>query len=223
MESLISLPSKQILRQYRRLRAHLQQLNKELVGQIPRQAIMDVAARLGIRRGDTLVFDHADQSSVLMDCCLFDWINGGLNLVQRYHGQHPAVVGTLDADARDAQLAAEFHILVVGEPVRGLGVQVEDYLTRQPQFLIDEGFSRTVAARPDLCLASRIMPAYGHSMTTGAALPMSPEAVEAMVARMAAEGKLLNPDRTPRNPHSFALAVVRHALRTGAMDHVRYA
>ncbi len=45
---------------------------------------------IGILRKGVLVFDNEDMTSMLMDCCLYDWIKGGKNIVQRYSEQHPA-------------------------------------------------------------------------------------------------------------------------------------
>jgi hypothetical protein len=38
-----------------------------------------------------------DVSSVLQDCCLYDWFEDGRNLVQRYAEAHPANPETEEA------------------------------------------------------------------------------------------------------------------------------
>ena len=59
-------------------------LNHKIIKTIPRQATTRSGDALGIRRNGVLVFDNEDRTSVVMDCCLYDWYENGKNLVQRY-------------------------------------------------------------------------------------------------------------------------------------------
>ena len=54
----------------------------------------EVGDAIGIRHNGVLVFASEDMSSVLMDCCLYDWFEHGRNVVQRYSEAHPAKPGT---------------------------------------------------------------------------------------------------------------------------------
>jgi hypothetical protein len=51
--------------------------------------MQEIGGALGIMRENTLILDTMDVSSVLMDSCLFDWIKGGKNLVEKYVEAHP--------------------------------------------------------------------------------------------------------------------------------------
>jgi hypothetical protein len=56
---------------------------------IPRQAYDEIGDALGIRRNGILIFDSEDMTSVMMDCCLYDWYENGKNLIQRNAETHP--------------------------------------------------------------------------------------------------------------------------------------
>lgn len=58
-------------------------LNHKIIKTIPRQAYDEIGDAFGIRRSGVLVFDNEDITSVVMDCCLYDWYENGKNLVQR--------------------------------------------------------------------------------------------------------------------------------------------
>src|SRR5438067_884635 len=69
------------------------ELNHRSIKTIPRQDYEEIGDALGIRRNGVLVFGSEDMSSVMMDCCLYDWYGNGKNLIQRYAETHPAVPG----------------------------------------------------------------------------------------------------------------------------------
>uniref|UniRef100_Q021W5 Uncharacterized protein n=1 Tax=Solibacter usitatus (strain Ellin6076) TaxID=234267 RepID=Q021W5_SOLUE len=66
-----------------RLRAASRALNSKLVKTIPREAYEDIGTALGIMRNGVLVFDNEAETSVMADCCLYEWYEDGENLVQR--------------------------------------------------------------------------------------------------------------------------------------------
>ena len=82
-------PTRQDVERYRSLRALSMALNHRIIKTIPRQAYDEIGDALGIRRNGVLVFDSEDMTSVMMDCCLYDWFENGKNLVQRYAETHP--------------------------------------------------------------------------------------------------------------------------------------
>lgn len=83
-------PTRQDVERYRSLRSLSMELNHRIIKTIPRQAYDEIGDALGIRRNDVLIFDSEDMTSVMMDCCLYDWYENGKNLVQRYAEAHPA-------------------------------------------------------------------------------------------------------------------------------------
>ena len=61
-----------------------------MVKTIPRQAFLDVGEAIGILHDGQLVLDTEDVSGVVSDCCLYEWFEGGRNLVQRYAEKIPS-------------------------------------------------------------------------------------------------------------------------------------
>jgi len=68
----------------------------------PREAIQQVAETLGRLHQGVLVFDSVDESSVLMDCGLFDWIREGKTFIEQYVENHPPVPGTAEHELLEA-------------------------------------------------------------------------------------------------------------------------
>jgi hypothetical protein len=99
-------PTRQDVERYRSLRALGMALNHRLIKTIPQQAYDQIGDALGIRRNGVLVFDSQDMTSVMMDCCLYDWYENGKNLVQRFAETHPATPGTDESHLLQACLQA---------------------------------------------------------------------------------------------------------------------
>src|SRR5437660_253720 len=73
------IPSGTDIERYRRLRRLAAELNQKIIETVPKQAMHEVGRAIGILQRGTLVFETEDETSVLMDCCLYDWIEGGKN------------------------------------------------------------------------------------------------------------------------------------------------
>jgi hypothetical protein len=95
------------------------ELNHRILKTIPRQALDEIGDALGIRRHGVLAFDSEDMTSVMTDCCLYDWYEKGKNLVQRYAEPHPATPGTNESYLLQAYLHAKYRILMVQSAVPG--------------------------------------------------------------------------------------------------------
>jgi hypothetical protein len=201
---------------YRKLRAAATALNHRIIDTIPRRTIGEVADAIGISHNGVLVLDTEDVSSVLMDCCLYDWYENGKNVVERYAETHPEPPGTDEGFLLSAYLQAKYRILVVRSTVRGAGLHCHDVLNREELFLMDIALSQT--ASRDVALATRTIPLGGYSMTGGAGLPVaSREASLRVLERLEME--------TPKalcEPGGLALSIVRVCLAAGASHHVRY-
>src|SRR6266480_2991121 len=88
------IPSPADVERYKRLRGLARDLNHRIVQTIPREAIPQVAEAIGVLHGGVLVLESEEESNVLMDCCLYDWIPEGKNLVEKYAENHPPAPGT---------------------------------------------------------------------------------------------------------------------------------
>lgn len=114
-----------------------------MVKTIPRRAFDEIGDALGILRNGVLVFDSEDMTSVLADCCLYDWYEDGKNLIQRYAETHPARPGTDESYLLQAYLQAEYRILVPQSAVPGAGLHCHDVLNGGELFLMDLAFSQS--------------------------------------------------------------------------------
>ena len=98
-------PTRQDVERYRSLRALSMALNHKIIKTIPRQAYDEIGDALGIRRHGVLEFDSEDMTSVMMDCCLYDWYENGKNLIQRYadtrNGREPRLAGLPPSEVSD--------------------------------------------------------------------------------------------------------------------------
>ncbi|MGA7240728.1 MAG: hypothetical protein WBY44_33900 [Bryobacteraceae bacterium] len=210
-------PTPRDVERYRRLRAVSVALNHKIVKTIPRQAYDDIGDALGIRRNGVLVFDSEDMTSVMSDCCLYDWYENGKNLVQRYAEAHPALEETEESYLLQACLQAQYRVLVADSVVPGAGIHCHDVLNGGGLFLMDLAISQGVT-NSNVALATRTIPLGEYWMTGGAGLPINSQesAVDALRQIARDLGK------PPQGARGVALTVARACLAAGAASHVRY-
>jgi hypothetical protein len=193
-------------------------LNHRMVKTIPRQAFDEVGEAIGILRNGVLEFESADMSSVLMDCCLYDWFRSGKNVVQRYSETHPTQPGTDEQYLLSAYLQAKYRVLVVQSAVTGAGLHCQDVLNNEELFLMDLGLSQS-AKGGNAALATRTIPLGEYWMTTGAGLPMkSKKAALDALGRIASRKQ-----ESCEGSGNVVLWIVRACLAAGAAGYVTYA
>jgi hypothetical protein len=210
-------PARQDVERYRSLRALSTKLTGRMVKTIPRKALDDIGDALGIRQNDVLIFETEDMTSVLMDCCLYDWYEDGKNLVQRYAETHPAAPGTDEGYLMHAYLRAKYRILLAQSVLPGAGLHCQDLLNGGELFLMDLGLSQTVPRAATL--ATRTIPLGEFWMTGGAGLPIDAEADILAASRQIKNdcGHLLE------GPAKLSLPIIRACLTAGAAGRVMYA
>jgi hypothetical protein len=215
-------PTPSDIEQYMRLRTAGRGLTSRILDTMPRRAVEAIGRELGVLRDDTLILDSEDMLGVIMDCCLFDWVEEGQNLVERYAEQHPPPPETDEAVLLEAMRRARYRILAPQSLVPGAGVRCEDVVTREPLFLMDILFSRS----PDLtqyALATRTFPFGEYWTTDGAGLPITRSTAASTIRRLARKGLLVVPETGDgAGTHRMAIAIVRACLRHGAARHIRY-
>ncbi len=204
---------------YKKLRSAATELSRRIVKTIPRKALYEIGEALGILREGVMVFDTEDVTSVLMDCCLYDWLEEGKNLVEKYAESHVPAPGSDEYALLRAYQKARYRIVLPKAYLPGAGVHVVDVLSGEQFFLMDIHLSGNSFAGP-LALATRTIPLEGYWITGGAPLVMDAEAAELAVHRLE-KAKLVLRDRIV-DPHKMALIVVRACLETGAAEHVRF-
>ncbi len=220
MENIPSITPSDIER-YHRVRALSRQLSNAMVKTIPRAAMLETARAVGMERDGMLVFDSMDLTSVLMDSCLFDWLEHGKNLVGKYIEAHPATPGTDEHLLLQAYTRARYRILVPTAVLPGAAIYCLDTLFGERLLLMDIALSQSLASGDLILLATRTIPLGRYWMTTGAPLPIGDRRTGEVILRKLKEEKLLE-DTSPAGEHKLALAVIRACLVCGAGEHVRY-
>jgi len=212
------VPTAGEVRRYRRLRMAGRRLSNKIVKTIPERALDDVGGALGMLDRRTFVFDSEAEVNVFTDCCLYDWVEGGANLVERYAAEGPPPANADEREALDAMTRARYTILELDGSVPRKGVRAIDLRTGERLFVIDINLSLCREWSGE-CLAARLLPFGRFWMTSGAALPLAPGFPEAVMLASA----MSDPDhleagdilRLLDDPVGV-LALVRCALETGS-------
>lgn len=214
-------PTRADVERYMRLREAAGRLANEMLSTIPKRAMDDIGEALGIVRGNTFIFDSEEISDVFTDCCLYDWIDGGRNLVRRYAEKHPPPEDPDEREVLSAMLQARFTILDIRECAPEAGVRVVDNPAQRELFVLDMGLSRSSWMEDMMALAVRILPIGEFWMTTGCALPITDLYPWALL-------KNISPDDLGREMGELLeepgarLTIIRSCIESGAADHVHY-
>jgi len=215
--AILFSPTRQDVERYRSLRSLSMNLSHRIVQTIPNRAYDEVGSALGILRNGVLVFDSEDMTSVMMDCCLYDWFENGKNLVQRYAETHPSKPGTDESCLLNAYLQAKYRILLVQSAVPGAGLHCQDVLNGGELFVMDISLSQSLKSG-SVALATRTIPLGEYSMTGGAGLPITSSSATREALRRIESGR----DKSLESPGAMALLLVRACLAAGAAGHVAY-
>lgn len=214
---LMVSPTRHDVERYRRLRALSMELNHRIIKTVPQQAYDEVGDAIGILHNGVLVFDSTDMTSVMMDCCLYDWFENGKNLVQRYAETHPARPGTDESFLLQACLQAKYRILVAQSAVPGAGLHCQDVLNGGELFLMDLALSQSVPS-VNAALATRTIPLGGYWMTGGAGLPISSKkSILDALRRIGTEHY-----KPLEGQGAVALSIARACLAAGVADYITY-
>jgi len=216
------VPTRADVERYMRLREAARRLANEMLSTIPKRAMDDIGEALGIACGNTLVFDSEEISDVFTDCCLYDWIHGGRNLVRKYAEKHPPPEDPDEREVLTAMLHARYTILDIRECVPEAGVRAVDGPAGRELFLLDMGLSRSSWMEDMMTFAVRILPIGEFWMTTGCALPITDLFPLALLKNISPDDFGREMAELLEEPHA-RMTVVRSCIESGAADHVRYA
>jgi hypothetical protein len=212
------------LARYKKLRQAAMQVNSRLMKLVPKSALDEGGKALGFLQEGVLVFESEDETSVLIDYCIYDVRTEGKTAIDRFLEESPPPAGSDELVLLEAMREAEYCLLKVEGNVRGAGVHVRDLLRNEGFFLSDIGFS--VSAVPGFVLASRVITADGVNMTSGAALPVNlPPGIEMpFLARLAEDlGVKSFHDLAPEKSSALAATLICGALQQGGSERIRYA
>lgn len=204
-----------LVARYQRLRPTRLRLNNELVRRLSRDVLHEGGKRLGLLRGDTFVFEDEDQSSVLMDYCIYDVFRAGRNAVDQYLCECPPEPDSDEMVCLRAMQQATYSLIVVEQVEPGVGCHVRNLFTEETRLLIDIGLSQT-AVRNGV-IATRLVDFGDYIATGGAALPLGVldhNSLEEFQRQL----------RHCKDDSDFDPApLIRECLRRGASDYVSYA
>jgi hypothetical protein len=160
----------EIISRYKNLRKVSMKLNHKLVRTLSKEVLYEGGRKLGILKGGTLYFNTEDESSVLMDYCIYDVRRKGRNAVEAYLIESPPDPESEEMTCLRAMQHAIYSLFIVESVERGFGVTVRDSRSNETLLVVDIGFGNS--AEPGLVVASRLLPLDGFSVTGGAALPI---------------------------------------------------
>jgi hypothetical protein len=206
-----------MLSRYKHVRLVSRNLNSKLVQRLSKEVLYEGGRRLGILKGNTLVFDSEDESSVLMDYCIHDVRRNGCNAVEQYLISFPPDAESDELNCLRSMQRAIYSLFVVETVERGLGVTARDMRTNEIHLVVDTGFASS--ARPGLIIASRLLFHDDFSMTGGAALPVGclPTAQRDKVTKLLLAG--IVPDK---DGYVDPAPLIRSCLRQGCSSNVQY-
>lgn len=205
---------KDIVARYRRLRSIRLRLNDELVHRLSTETLKEGAKRLGILRDETFVFDNEDESSVLMDYCIYDVYRKGRNAVDQYLCDTPPDPDSDEMASLHAMQHATYTMVAVLRVEPGIGCHVRNLFTEETRLLVDIGFSKT--AQPGVTMMTRLLDFGDFVVTGGAALPLGildNDELDQWQRELCAG---VNDDRFDPAP------LIRACLQKGASSHIRY-
>ena len=223
-KNLTETTHSQFVARYKELRKIIVELqNNDLLEYVSKKALNVCGKKLGILQNNTFVLDDMDQMGVVMDYCIYDYREDGLNTVMRYKAD-----SQLDPDSEKyavvKAMSESFHTLVLVENILpGVGVIINDLMGSGKFLLIDIGLSRT--ATEDMVIATRLLPFEGFMTTSGAALPVDQEMFEeifdfAVQNYGTEDGKYIEVDIQQKA--DLTATIIRMCMEGNASEHVRY-
>jgi hypothetical protein len=200
-------------------------LNNLIVKTIPKRTLEECGRLLGFLQKGMMFFETEEETSVLMDYCIFYPGSDGRNLVAKYLEKMPPPSDSDEMVALQEMTHAHYSLFQVNDVERGVGVSVKDLLRGETGFIVDVGFGNT--AQRHMIIATRIIPLEGFLMTGGAGLPVGASAAEQISKELKRTG--YNPETfdykqiTPRQEAEVAAIVIRECRSTGMTSRIAYA
>lgn len=211
-----------LLRRYRQLRAIMRDLHSELLGSVSRDTFTKCGEKLDFMVDGTLVFETEDESSVLMDYCLYDGWSGQHNAITRFLAKQPYAAGSDEMLLLDAMSRARYSLFQVESVANDVGANCRDLLRGDGGSIVDEGLGST--AVEGMVLACRLVVLPELSMTTGAPLPIDADTLEDIksVLEDGAQGigQVDFNDLTCHEQAGLSSIIIRCALARGASSRI---
>ncbi len=214
----------QLVSRYKQLRKITRKLHNSILPEYLSKKTYNICGeKLGMLRNNTFVFANMDQTSVLMDYCIYDHREEGINAISRYMTDFQPEADS-DEYAVVKAMSQSFHTLVQVEDVLpGVGVRVNDLLGNKQFLIIDMGFSKT--AIKGVVIAARILPFEDFAMTSGAPLPVDAVTLSAILHFAyqqygSEDGKYITVDMQQKA--DLTATIIRICLARDSSDHIEY-
>lgn len=165
-----------LLQRYRKLRSTMRELHRELLASLLKETITRCGKKLGFMVNGILVLESIDESSVLMDYCLYQGWSGQHNAISRFLVKQPYGPGSDEMVLLEAMSHARYSLLQVESAAKGVGVNCRDLLRGDGGSIVDEGLGST--ACKGVVFGCHLVVLPEMSITTGALLPIDADALE---------------------------------------------
>jgi len=211
-----------LLERYRQLRATVRELHSELLDSLPKDTLTRCSRKLGFMVGDTLVFENEDESSVLMDYCLYQGWSGQHNAISRFLAKQPYDPGSDERVLLEAMSHARYSLLQVESVAKGVGVNCRDLLRGDGGSIVDEGLGNT--ASEGVVFGCHLVVLPELSMTTGATLPIDANTLEdimnALEGGAQGIGQVDFNNLNPQEQAELSSIIIRCAVARGASSRI---
>lgn len=208
-----------IIAEYKKLRFKGVGLSHALVKTLSKHDMELAARRLGMFNAGTLVFETEDEASVMMDYAIHEVYRDGINAIDRMLRDNPPAEGSDELRILRSLKASRYTLFTVEQTIPGFGLMGTEGVARTPTLLVDISFSHS--AVPGLALATRLhSPEPGWSMTTGASLPMTQEALEGLISAIHDYQRRFG-NEPPDAERSTMM--IRECIKAGASRSISYA
>lgn len=214
---------------YKLYRENGKRLNSILTSGLSKKTFLDAAGLLGLRSGDTLVFESEYETDVLMDYIIYDYYHKGKNAVEQYAERNQPKLGTTEHILLDAMLEARYSLYQITAVYEGLGVNMLDLLKKEEASVMDFNLSDSVIKGETpmgLIMAGRLVfPEKLFCMTTGAMLPVVDDSIDKIldfITKNFPERDFLHNEMDLSEQVKFSTFTINTLLNANVSEHIRF-
>src|SRR5262245_60803023 len=102
-----------LVARYHHLRQATRPITKQLIGTLSKKALQEAGKKLGILRDGVFVFGSEDATEVVMDFCLFDCREQGMNAIERRLAHDPPPVDSEEMLILQGMRNARYSLFIV--------------------------------------------------------------------------------------------------------------
>lgn len=214
----------QLVARYKELRKINREVQSyDLLKYISKKAIDVCGKKLGIMQNNTLVFDDMDQMDVVMDYCIYDYREEGLNAVDHYMDDFQLEPNSEKYAVLEAMSRSYYTLVQVEDVIANVGAIVNDVLGDSQFLLVDIGMGLT--AQKGMMITARLLLFDDFVMTSGTALPVDRHMFKEIIADAtehygSEDSEYFEVDIRQRS--DFIAAIIRICLEARASEHIRY-